>query len=58
MDALVGHHLLLFKGDFNRLKILHPHESATSVIRTLVREHIRRMEEAGPSEAEGLREFV
>lgn len=57
-DNLTGHHLLLFEGDFNRLRELHPHDSPTSVVRQLVREHIVRMNAKGPSEVDQLREFV
>jgi hypothetical protein len=55
-DELSGHHLLLFRGDFNRLKELHPHDSPTSVVRQLVRKHIVEMNARGPSEVDILKE--
>lgn len=58
IDPVTGHHLLLFKGDFDRLRTFHPHDSPTSIIRQLVREHLNRMEGQGPSEVDQLKEFV
>lgn len=57
-ENLTKHNILLFEKDFERLKEFHPAESPTSVVRTLVRAHIRRMEALGPSETEKMKEFV
>lgn len=55
-DELSSHHIHLFRGDFNRLRELHPYETATVVIRRLVRRHINEMNGRGPSEVDQLKE--
>ena len=46
---LKKHTLLLFDGDFDRLKDLHPDVTPSKVLRTLLRNHIKRVMEATPT---------
>ena len=46
---LKKHTLLLFNGDFERLKDLHPNVTPSKVLRTLLRNHIKRVMEATPT---------
>jgi hypothetical protein len=57
-EPTTRHNILLYKGDFSKLKILHPHELATSVVRRLVREHIERMDGVKHPDVEEMKEFV
>jgi hypothetical protein len=45
MDKLTRHQILLFEGDFERLKNIHTGKlSPTGAIRMLVRNHLERIE--------------
>jgi hypothetical protein len=57
-NELKGHHIMLFRGDFDRLKDFHPELSPTIVIRNIVRDHIKRMEAKGPAAIEQLKELL
>ena len=46
---LKKHTLLLFPGDFDRLRDLHPGAKPSVVLRTLLRNHIKRVMEASPT---------
>jgi len=43
------HTLLLFKGDFEILRDLHPNNSPSEIIRTLIEKHIKRVQVATPT---------
>lgn len=44
LEPLSHHHIILFEGDFDRLKEIYSRRKATEVIRTLVRNHITQLE--------------
>jgi hypothetical protein len=44
MDKLTRHQILLYRGDFERLKNIYALHSPTSIIRDLVRSHLNRVE--------------
>ena len=46
---LKKHTLFLFPGDFDRLRDLHPDVKPSVALRTLLRNHIRRVMEASPT---------
>ncbi len=48
-DKLKKHTLLLFPGDFDRLRDLHPDVTPSVALRTLLRNHIKRVMEASPT---------
>ncbi len=47
--TLQKHTLLLFEGEFDLLRDLHPQLPPTEVIRTLIRNHIIKVTEAAPT---------
>jgi hypothetical protein len=44
MDKLTRHQILLYSGDFERLKNIYANHSPTSIVRELVRAHLHRVE--------------
>lgn len=44
LEPLSHHHVILYAGDFDRLKEIYSRRKATEVIRTLVRNHIIQIE--------------
>lgn len=48
-EDLHKHTFHLFKGDYDKLRDLHPHIAPAETIRTIVRRHIERVEAAAPS---------
>ena len=46
---LKKHTLLLFPGDFDRLRDLHPDVKPSVALRTLLHNHIKRVMEASPT---------
>jgi hypothetical protein len=44
MDKLTRHQILLYRGDFERLKNIYANHSPTSIVRELVRAHLHRVE--------------
>jgi hypothetical protein len=44
MDKLTRHQILLYSGDFERLKNIYVNHSPTSIVRELVRAHLHRVE--------------
>ena len=49
MAKLQKHTLLLFTGDFERLRALHPGAKPSEIIRTLLNNHIKRVSDATPT---------
>lgn len=43
-EKLTRHQILLFEGDFDKLSDIYRRRRATEVIRTLVREHLRKVD--------------
>jgi hypothetical protein len=43
MDKLTRHQILLYRGDFERLKNIYANHSPTSIVRELVRAHLHRV---------------
>ena len=43
-EKLTRHQILLFEGDFDKLSDIYRRRRATEVVRTLVREHLRRVD--------------
>lgn len=56
MDRLTRHQILLYRGDFDRLKNIYAHHSPTSIIRDLVRGHLDRVEAMNREKERILRE--
>ena len=50
-DKFQKHTVLLWPGDFERLRDLHPAATPTEVLRELLRNHIKRVVEAAPTPA-------
>lgn len=48
-DELHKHTFHLFKGDYERIRDLHPNVTPAETIRIIVRKHIERVEAAAPS---------
>lgn len=46
---LKKHTLMLFPGDFNKLRDLHPNVKPSVTLRILLRNHIKRVMEASPT---------
>ncbi len=46
---LQKHTLLLFQGDFEALRALHPEVPPSEIIRTLVQNHIARVQKEAPT---------